>query len=371
MRLALVAVFLVLAVHAGEPRPSYPLWDGQESIEHYANRVNLPPTKTLDLGNGVNLELVLIPAGKFIMGTPEPVPVDEAGFRKKIIVGKAFFAVGVAVLLVLIGTITIRAIRQRRRLQYSLARFMVMIVAASVGVLGGMHWWFSTRALAQAQAEYIATWARYMRSFETEKPAHEVRLTTPCYMGKYPVTQEQFKQVTGSDLSSFKGSNLPVETVSWDDTQEFCKAVARSSGSRGDPAGRPAVRLPTEAEWEYACRAGTTTNYYTGDAESDFGRAAWYSPNSKGKTHLVGQKKPNAFGLHDTHGNVWEWCQDWLEEYKAGAVVDPQGPPEGQYRVMRGGSWYNCARDCRSACRAWRRPGDGDYITGFRMVVAP
>ncbi|MCY3018478.1 MAG: hypothetical protein NTW87_05540, partial [Planctomycetota bacterium] len=161
LRLPLLAlVWLAASAFAAEtPAPALPLWDGQESIEQYAKRANLPPTRTLDLGNGVNLELVLIPAGKFIMGTPEPTPVDEDGFRKNIIVGQVAFAAGLGVLLVLIAVVIIRAVRHRRRPQYSLARFLAMIVAAGVAVLGGMHWWYSMNARAKAWAEYNAVLA--------------------------------------------------------------------------------------------------------------------------------------------------------------------------------------------------------------------
>ena len=341
---------------------AFPLWDCQESTAHYAERTNLPPTKTLDLGNGVNLEFVLIPAGKFIMGTPEPKPVDEDGFHKKIVVGKAVFAVGIGVLLVLVGAVIVRAIRQKRRFQYSLRRFMGMSFAASLCVLGGMHWFHSTKALAQAQADYSAALARYQSSYDWEKPAHEVTLTKPYYMAKFLATQEQYQQVMGSNPSNFKGPNLPVETVSWDDAQDFCKKVSVKAGL--------SVRLPTDAEWEFACRAGTTTTYYSGDADADLGRAAWYGANSGGKTHPVGQKEPNAFGLYDMLGNVWEWCQDWYGEYRPEAAVNPQGRPQGEYRVLRGGSWYDDPWFCRSAVRYGFTPGFRYVGIGFRLVVA-
>jgi len=365
MHRTLACLFLGCALVCGadaQPQAAFPLWDGRESIEQYAKRVNVPPTKTLHLGNGVKLELVLIPAGRFVMGTPEPKPVDEDGFHKKIVVGQAVFAVGVGVLLVLVTTVIIRAIRKRRRPQYSLARFMKMTVVAGVGVMGGMHWWFSTKALTQAQAEYKAALARYQSSYRWEKPAHDVTLSTPFCMAKFLVTQEQYQQVMGANPSQFKGANLPVETVSWSDAMEFCKEVSEKTGQT--------VQLPTEAQWEFACRAGTTTTYYTGDTEADLGRAAWYGANSKGKTHPVGQKESNAFGPHDMHGNVWEWCQDYLQEqYKPGAVVDPQGPTEGQGRVLRGGSWGGSAGDCRSANRYGDGPGYRDDNIGFRVVV--
>jgi formylglycine-generating enzyme required for sulfatase activity len=340
---------------------SCPLWDAAESVEQYARRANLEPTKTLDLGNGVSLEMVLIPAGKFTMGTPEPPPVDEEGFRRKIVTGQAFVAASVGVLLVLLGTVVIRAVGQRRRPQYSLARFVAMIVAAGVGVLGGTHWWESARILAEAKAEYQAASARFKDSYETEKPAHEVTISKPYYLGRFEVTQEQYQQVMGVNPSDFKGRNLPVENVSWDEAQEFCKKASGKTGL--------AVRLPTDAEWEHACRAGTKTTYYTGDAETDLERAAWYGKNSGNTTHPVGQKVANAWGVYDMHGNVWEWVQDFYEPYKAEAVADPQGPAQGQYRVLRGGSWLIIPRDCRSANRLWINPDYRYNIVGFRVAA--
>ncbi|MCY3018209.1 MAG: formylglycine-generating enzyme family protein [Planctomycetota bacterium] len=361
------ALFFACALVCGadaQPHNAFPLWDSHETVEQYANRVNLPSTKTLDLGGGVHIDLVLIPAGKFVMGTPEPKPVDEEGFRKKIVVGRSAFAAGVGVLLVLIATVIIRAIRKRHRPQYSLARFMAMTLVAGVGVMGGMHWWFSTKALTEARAEYKAAFARYQSSYDWEKPAHEVTLTTPFYMGKYPVTQEQYMQVMGTNPSHFKGQNLPVETVSWDNAAEFCKKVSEKTGLM--------VRLPTDAEREYACRAGTTTTYNTGDSDADLDKAAWYYANSKSTTHPVGQKAANAWGLHDMHGNVWEWCLDlWQEHYGPEAAVDPKGPENGQARVLRGGSWGDDAGNCRSAYRDRFLPVNRYCYFGFRVVVAP
>ncbi|MGD0094428.1 MAG: formylglycine-generating enzyme family protein [Planctomycetota bacterium] len=325
------------------------------------------------MGNGVCLELVLIPAGKFVMGTPEPQPVDEEVFHKKIVAGKALLAAGCGILLVLVGFAILRAIRQKRRFQYSLRRFMAMAFAASLGVLGGMHWWHSTKALSQVRAEYAAALARYRRAYDWEKPAHEVTLTRPFYMAKFTTTQEQYQQVMGTNPSNFKGPKLPVETVSWDDAQEFCKKLSeRTAGvspARTQAGGTPAVRLPTEAEREYACRAGTKTTYYSGDKEADLARVAWYEANSGGSTHPVGQKEPNAFGLYDMHGNVWEWCADWYGEYAAGAATNPVVQAAGNDHVLRGGSWYDGPRHCRSAHRGWSDPGDRFMSFGFRLAV--
>ena len=143
----------------------------------------------------------------------------------------------------------------------------------------------------------------------------------PFYMGKFAVTQGHYQAVTGQNPSQFKGRDNPVETVSWNDAQAFCKKLTSKQIQ--------AVRLPTEAEWEFACRAGTRTRYYSGDTEADLALVAWYSAkNSKGTTHPVGQKEANTFGLYDMHGNVWQWCQDWYGEdyYGKSEAENPKGP---------------------------------------------
>ena len=176
-----------------------------------------------------------------------------------------------------------------------------------------------------------------------EHPAHEVTLTKPYYMSKFPVTQEQYQQIMGTNPSQFKGNNNPVETVSWDDAQEFCKKVTeRILDSIPDPSPLIHVpypcRLPSEAEWEYACRAGTRTYYYSGDTEDDLKRVAWFAANSNNTTHPVGQKEANAFGLYDMHANIWQWCEDWYDAYSSNPVTDPHGYALGARRVLRGES---------------------------------
>ncbi len=206
---------------------------------------------------------------------------------------------------------------------------------------------------------------------DDDETQHRVTLTKGYWMGKYEVTQRQWQQVMGSNPSSFKQSGLdaPVESVSWNDCQSFIKKV--NSRTSGD-----GFRLPTEAEWEYACRAGTTTPFHYGsrlDASmANFDGNYPYGGASKGeyrkKTTKVGSFRPNAFGLYDMHGNVWEWCQDWKDDYPSGSATDPVGFSSGSSRVLRGGSWNDRARFCRSAFRFRSDPSFRYVTVGFRVV---
>jgi Sulfatase-modifying factor enzyme 1/TIR domain len=194
---------------------------------------------------------------------------------------------------------------------------------------------------------------------DREKPPHEASVPG-FYIGKFQVTQKQWQAVMGKNPSHFKGEDLPVESVSWHDAQAFCEKLRAMTGK--------AFRLPSEVEWEYACRAGTT-----GDYAGNLDEMAWYKENSERKTHSVGQKKPNAFGLYDMHGNVWEWCGDvWHENYngapKDGSVWTDGGNQER--RVLRGGSFYNDAWYCRAALRNLDIPDDRNYGLGFRCVIS-
>lgn len=203
---------------------------------------------------------------------------------------------------------------------------------------------------------------------ESEKPVHKVTLAKPFYIGKYEVTQEQWQAVMGTNPSTTKGPKLPVTAVSWTDCRDFAAKLAE--GGRGAVG---VFRLPTEAEWEYACRAGSTTAFSFGDSESGLGEYAWFwfEGNSDAKTHEVGTKKPNAWGLYDTHGNVWEWCADWYGAYTGEAVMDPEGAASGSNRVSRGGSWPYDAGYCRSAFRYGLLPGYRIDDLGCRLVLAP
>ena len=195
-----------------------------------------------------------------------------------------------------------------------------------------------------------------------EGPQREVIISKPFYMGVHEVTQEQYEQVMGKNPSKFKGAKNPVETVSWNDAVLFCKGLADKTGKT--------VQLPTEAQWEYACRAGSKTRFCFGDDDSGFGGHAWYRRNSDDKTHPVGGKKPNAFGLYDMHGNVWEWCSDWWAGSDANAKNrDPSGPDSGTDRVLRGGCWINDPQFCRSASRAGGNPVGRSSNSGFRVAV--
>jgi hypothetical protein len=157
------------------------------------------------------------------------------------------------------------------------------------------------------------------------------------------------------------GDNCPVENVSWNDIQEFIQKLNQMEGT-------DRYRLPTEAQWEYAARAGTTTRFYTGNSDEDLSRAGWYGGNSGSKTHPVGQKTPNAWGLYDMHGNVWEWCQDWKGDYPTGSITDPGGPSSGFRRVDRGGSWYSLAWFCWSVNRNSLYERDRHKSLGFRLL---
>ncbi len=199
--------------------------------------------------------------------------------------------------------------------------------------------------------------------FLEKETFRQVTLTKEFYMQTTPVTQAQWQSVMGNNPSYFIDNdvNRPVGTVSWDDVQEFI-------GKLNSMEGTDKYRLPTEAEWEYACRAGSETFYYFGDSKDSLTEYAWWGEESHGAPHPVGQKKPNSWGLYDMYGNVWEWCQDWLDDYPTGAVTDPRGPSSGTHRVYRGGNYRSEALLCRSAFRSGAVP-DARYF-GFRLTRA-
>lgn len=197
-----------------------------------------------------------------------------------------------------------------------------------------------------------------------ETPRHLVTISKPFYMARYEVTQEQWTRIMGDNPSAFKGPSNPVDKVGSDDALNFIERLKKMDGKN--------YRLPTEAEWEYAARAGSESAYSFDDAEEQLGRYAWYSTNSGNKTHPVGLKQSNAWGLYDMHGNVWEWCQDWYDEnyYSSSPSTDPRGPSSGKYRVLRGGSWGSSFNKGRAASRGNIWPDYRDIDDGFRVVMS-
>ena len=198
--------------------------------------------------------------------------------------------------------------------------------------------------------------------YNSEKPTHSVTLSD-YYIGKFEVTQELWQAVMGSNPSYFKGNNLPVEKVSWNDVQEFITKLNQKTGAN--------FRLPTEAEWEYAARGGNKSREYKYSGSNNIGYVAWYTDNSGSKTHQVGTKPPNELGIYDMSGNVCEWCQDWYGNYSSGSQTNPTGPSSGSHRVLRGGSWRSSAGRCRVSDRNASNPVNGDGIIGFRLVLVP
>lgn len=197
-----------------------------------------------------------------------------------------------------------------------------------------------------------------------ETPQHRVTLTHPYYLGKYEVTQTQWEKILGTNPSIFKGPQHPVDSVSWDDCQIFLAKLKEKTGR--------VLALPTEAEWEYACSAGATTRWSFGDDPLAAGEFAWQSDNSGNTTHPVGEKKPNAWGLYDMHGNVWEWCSDWYTRpYPQSAVTDPHhpGPLPDTSPVLRGGGWGEHPINARSAYRNCSAPDQGHNGTGLRCMM--
>jgi formylglycine-generating enzyme required for sulfatase activity len=278
---------------------------------------------------------------------------------------------------------------QRREITNSIGMKLVLIPAGEFMMGGG-----------ESAEELVKAFAAYKRKAEffiDEYPRHRVRISKPFYLGKYEVTVGQFRRFvndtgykTEAETDGTGGwgynpqtgqcegrkpefnwlnpgfeqsDNHPVLNVTWNDAMAFCRWLSAKEGKT--------YRLPTEAQWEYACRAGSTTRYCYGDDEAGLGEYAWYGANWGGKTHPVGEKKANAWGLYDMHGNVWEWCADWYDNsyYAKSPTDDPTGPVTGSYRVHRGGGWFVVAGFCRSADRYILSPGYGAYGLGVRVSL--
>jgi formylglycine-generating enzyme required for sulfatase activity len=371
-----VAVLLCVAVIPEEPdgvsseaarlpASEYPLWKPGESIEGYAKRAGLPPADHLDLGNGVRVELVLVPAGDFIMGAAPPEAVKEEAWS-----GVLMLSLGLLGLVILFFPVAARA-QVKRRLQYSLGRFVLMIIALGVATMGGTQLWLARAEQERFQAEL----ARYNASNVAEKPAHLVRILQPFYMSRSEITEGQFHKAlgfirdSGSEDISLQVNPaplLPVRYVSWKDAQVFCGRLRELDARR-----QRTVRLPFEAEWEFACRAGATGNYSPGDSPTELSKAGWHAGNSGNTVRPVGLKLPNAFGLYDLHGNLWEWCEDSFLSYtEAPAAAPPKVRVwSGRSRVIRGGCFVAGPEYARCSSRLGQDPALRSDRIGIRIVV--
>lgn len=200
---------------------------------------------------------------------------------------------------------------------------------------------------------------------------YTVTLTRDFWLDKYEVTQGEYAAVTGKNPSHFPGdTNRPVEKLSYFDAAAYCSALTKNERDAGRLPNGYTYRLPTEAEWEYACRAGTTGLFSFGNAVTESDQYAWTLENSETTTHPVGQKRPNPWGLYDMHGNVWEWCSDWFADYPPMPLTDPLGPRLGKVKVFRGGSWNHSVEFARSANRFMMAPSNGIYFVGLRVALS-
>jgi len=323
-------------------QPTYPEWDGKESISDYAGRTGLAKSMTLDLGNGESMNLALVPAGRYVMGTTVAWP-ERVCFL-------LVFGSAIGLTIMIYGRIR-SCIVERRRFQFGLRWLLAFVALVGIGQCGWIFWWDATVGSGYRHA--------------SQSPRHEVLIERPLYVGACEVTQSQYRAVTGENPSCNKGSGHPVEFVARREAEAFCALASVKC--------RVPVRLLSEAEWEYACRGGTRTWFHVGDCPMDLMRVAWCSSNSARTTHPVGEKEGNAFGLHDMHGNVAEWCaDDWHSDYR-GAPGDGRAwldEDRSAWGVVRGGSVrasfpYGCA----SAVREMSDASVGGIDIGFRIAV--
>lgn len=315
-----------------------------------------PSTLRLDIAPGVDMDLKLIPAGRFVMGTPKPVQPEQPA-----VPGVAVMGVVVALMLAILIKPVWQAIKGSRLPQITLRRFSLLILAMAVGVYGGVQCAREYEALQRYERDLAA----FEATDQSEKPAHEVEIAKPFYMGIHEVTQKQYEAVMGKNPSHFRGPDLPVENVSWHDAKDFVEKLSEMTGKR--------VRLPSEVEWEYACRAGSRMAYSSGSEEKDLTDIGWYRANSGGRTHAVGSKPANFFGLHDMHGNVLEWTDDlFTRGYEPDALKRTRLEElKLNQRVLRGGSWFMRADAARSAARSGAEATMRLEYFGFRVVVEP
>lgn len=202
---------------------------------------------------------------------------------------------------------------------------------------------------------------------------HRVTLSTPFLIARTPITASQYHEVMGATPPR---PRIPIADISWRSAVDFCTALTAQEDTPRFAPDHPTIaaigtyRLPTEAEWEYACRAGTSTRFCSGDTVQALSRVAWFAGNSGDRLHAIAQRRPNQWGLFDMHGGVWEWCQDWHGSYSRRPVVDPVGPPDGHMRILRGGSFFLPAPMARSAARGVGIPDLGHHDVGFRIACS-
>ena len=330
----------------------YPLWNRSEPVSAYAARTRLSPTLKLDAGSGISIDAMLIPAGRFQMGALPPPRPREATLELCV------FAIGGVVTLLIIGLAFVRVATGRKRLRFSLSGLLLLTFLISVTLGASVQLWKSNRewkAYGDAVFEYENAPAY-------EKPPHDITISKPFYMGKTEVTQAQYRQIMGMGANrfAFNGEDLPADSMTWEHACEFCRRLSQLTGRR--------VRLPTEAEWEFACRAGSESACYLGDRFGERVRAAWCG---KHNPQSVAMLEPNDFGLHDTLGNVWEWCHDWYGDsyYSTSPAIDPQGADNGDYHAIRGGSWLNSHFDASSFSRWDSAFGATSRDVGFRIAI--
>ena len=329
---------------SGAPPLAIAPFDAEEARAHqeaWAEHLGLK----VEIENSVGMQLRLIPPGEFMMGSLESEEGrwDDEGPQHRVRITRPFYLGAHAVT---VGQF--RSFVESRGYETDAER---------------EGWGFDVSVLLQVEAGDL----------DAEALVSRREANRDLDLSAIPEGDREFFRALitrGADWGSpgfDQTEEHPVVNVSWNDATAFCEWLSEQSGE----AGR-VYRLPTEAEWEYACRAGTTTRYYFGDDAGDLGEYAWYRGNSGNRAHRVGQKRPNAWELYDLHGNVWEWCSDWYstDYYANSPLEDPTGPESGWERVCRGGSWFGTAGSCRSAFRGRDTPGGRAFSLGFRLAFS-
>lgn len=336
----------IFAIRGAETEKSWPLWDGKESVAAYAARAGLAPAKNFDLGKGVTLEMVLIPAGRFVMGIPKPVKPTITIER-----AIAFLIAGGVLFLVLAIVVAVRR-KRHGKFRFSLLWLLGMTAACGLLAGAGVTWY----AAVQQESNYEAALKQNFWGGENHLPPKDVLILKPFYLGKFLITQEQYEAIVGLNPAWFRGARNPVERVTWFNALDFLRKTREFLSDHGQ--GLQDVRLPSEAQWEFACKSGTEMDFDIGNDLKAADKAGWFGGNSGNTTHPVGGKSANAFGLYDMHGNVRQWCSDLYDESLNKTV-----------RVTRGGSWRDVWRDCAACSRNCNGAAIHQNYIGLRIVI--